>query len=74
MTTPTPLLDQIASPADLKGRSREELRQIADELHLDMRTIETYRARIKTKLNLENASQLSHEAVRWVQSTEAGLR
>jgi 1-deoxy-D-xylulose-5-phosphate synthase len=35
MTTPTPLLDQIASPADLKGRSREELRQIADELRAE---------------------------------------
>lgn len=32
-------------------------RQIADELHLDMRTIETYRARIKDKLNLKNANE-----------------
>ena len=29
-------------------------------------TVDTYRARIKTKLNLENASQLAHEAIRWV--------
>jgi 1-deoxy-D-xylulose-5-phosphate synthase len=35
MTTPTPLLDQIASPADLKGLSRDELRQIADELRAE---------------------------------------
>jgi 1-deoxy-D-xylulose-5-phosphate synthase len=32
MTPQTPLLDQIETPDDLKGRSREELRQIADEL------------------------------------------
>src|SRR5690606_14537916 len=32
MTKPTPMLDQIASPAALKGLSRSELRQIADEL------------------------------------------
>ncbi len=34
MTLPakTRLLDTVATPADLKGRSREELRQIADEL------------------------------------------
>jgi 1-deoxy-D-xylulose-5-phosphate synthase len=35
MTPPTPLLDQINSPADLKGRSREELSQIADELRAE---------------------------------------
>ena len=32
MTTPTPLLDEIGTPQDLKGRSVKELRQIADEL------------------------------------------
>ena len=31
-TLDTPLLDRIASPADLKGLSRDELRQFADEL------------------------------------------
>ncbi|MEY2758917.1 MAG: hypothetical protein RIR33_2695 [Pseudomonadota bacterium] len=35
MTTPTPLLDQIKSPADLKGRTKAELRQIADELRAE---------------------------------------
>ena len=35
MTPPTPLLNQINSPADLKGRSREELSQIADELRAE---------------------------------------
>src|SRR6185503_12539330 len=35
MTTPTPMLDQIASPADLRGRNRDELRQIADELRAE---------------------------------------
>jgi len=34
-TTPTPLLDQINSPADLKGRNKAELRQIADELRAE---------------------------------------
>jgi DNA-binding NarL/FixJ family response regulator len=45
-------------------------RQIGARLQVEPSTIETYRGRIKTKLNLENATQLSHEAVRWVQSTE----
>jgi 1-deoxy-D-xylulose-5-phosphate synthase len=35
MNTPTPLLDQIKSPADLKGRTKAELRQIADELRAE---------------------------------------
>jgi DNA-binding NarL/FixJ family response regulator len=43
-------------------------RQIADELHLDMRTIETYRARIKEKLNLKDANDLLQYAIRWMQA------
>ena len=35
MKSTTPLLDQIASPADLKGRTKPELRQIADELRAE---------------------------------------
>jgi 1-deoxy-D-xylulose-5-phosphate synthase len=35
MNTPTPMLDQIASPADLKGRSRDELKLIAEELRAE---------------------------------------
>jgi 1-deoxy-D-xylulose-5-phosphate synthase len=42
MSSSTPLLDQIASPADLRGRSRGELRQIADELRAE--TISTVAA------------------------------
>lgn len=47
-----------------QGRST---RQIADSLHLDMRTIETYRARIKEKLNLKDANDLLQFAIRWMQ-------
>ena len=43
-------------------------RQIADELHLDMRTIETYRSRIKEKLSLNSANELLQYAIRWVQT------
>lgn len=41
-------------------------RQIADKLHLSPKTIETYRENIKHKLNLENATELTQHAVRWV--------
>jgi DNA-binding NarL/FixJ family response regulator len=45
------------------GRST---RQIAEELHLDVRTIETYRARIKEKLDLKDANELLQYAIRWM--------
>lgn len=35
MAIPTPLLDQVKSPADLKNRSIAELKQIADELRAE---------------------------------------
>ena len=44
-------------------------REIAEQIHLGETTVDTYRARIKAKLNLENATRLSAEAVRWVQSS-----
>jgi DNA-binding NarL/FixJ family response regulator len=44
-------------------------RQIREELGLGAATVETYRARIKEKLNLENAAVLRSEAVRWVHRT-----
>ena len=41
-------------------------KQIANKLHLSHKTIETHREKIKTKLNLANANELSHRAVQWV--------
>ena len=46
-------------------------REIAEHLHLSVKTIETYRAHIKVKLNLNNASELVHSAVRWVEEQAA---
>ncbi len=40
--------------------------QIADRLGLSPRTVDTYRERIKAKLNLKTASELSRRAVQWV--------
>jgi len=38
-------------------------RHIAQTLHLSVNTIETYRAHIKRKLNLKNASELTKHAI-----------
>jgi DNA-binding NarL/FixJ family response regulator len=42
-------------------------RQIADQLHVSVKTVETYRANIKEKLNLKNATELMKHAVHWIE-------
>ncbi|HEY2952636.1 MAG TPA: response regulator transcription factor [Verrucomicrobiae bacterium] len=46
-----------------EGRST---RQIAEELHLSIRTVEAYREYIKDKLSLKNATELVQHAFHWV--------
>ncbi len=45
----------------------EPTRQIASELHLSIKTVQAYNARIKEKLGLPSGAQLVREAVRWVE-------
>lgn len=45
-------------------------RRIAEELALSVKTIETYRERIKGKLDLNNSNELIQQAVRWVTGKE----
>ena len=45
-------------------------RDIADALYLDMRTVETYRARIKVKLNLKDGFDLLRFALEWRKEQE----
>ena len=40
-------------------------RQIAEELHLSIKTIESHRAHIKEKLNLRTATELVQHAIQW---------
>jgi DNA-binding CsgD family transcriptional regulator len=42
-------------------------REIAAQMHVDLKTVETYRGRIKEKLKLGNASELLQLAIRWNQ-------
>jgi len=41
-------------------------REIAEQLHLSVKTIETYREHIKSKLSLETSAELTRHAVQWV--------
>lgn len=48
-------------------------REVAEKLHLSVKTVESYRARIKGKLNFENATELMVHAVKWVEDEEIEL-
>jgi DNA-binding NarL/FixJ family response regulator len=60
------LSDREMEVFQLIGRWKKT-KEIADELHLSIKTIEYYREQIKRKLNLKNASELTHYATSWVQ-------
>jgi DNA-binding NarL/FixJ family response regulator len=47
------------------GRGRAT-KDIARQLHLSIKTVETHREKIKAKLGLRSASELSRAAVQWV--------
>lgn len=40
--------------------------KIAKKMHLSSSTVDTYRERLKTKLNLKSAAELTHQATQWV--------
>ena len=45
--------------------------QIASQLNLSIKTIETHQAHIKKKLGLESAHELNQRAIRWVMDQES---
>lgn len=47
----------------------QSTRQIADELHVSIKTIQAYCARIKGKLGLASGAILVRDAVRWVEQS-----
>jgi DNA-binding NarL/FixJ family response regulator len=63
------LTDRELEVLELVGNGRTT-REIAETLKLGVATVDTYRARIKEKMNLQNATELQHFAVRWVRERE----
>jgi DNA-binding NarL/FixJ family response regulator len=66
--------EQSSPVADLTDRELEVFRligeghgtrQIADELHLSIKTVESYQAHIKEKLLLKNGRELVQRAIQW---------
>ena len=45
-------------------------RQVSDQLHVSIKTVEAYRANIKEKLNLKSSAELVQHAIHWVLSGE----
>ncbi len=69
--------DEHEGVDSLTGREKEifqylgrgmTTRKIAEELGLSARTVEVHRARIKKKLQCDDAAQLLREAVKWVET------
>ena len=71
MTGVERLTDRELEVFELIGRCRTT-RQISTELNLGAATVETYRARIKEKMKLDNAAQLRSEAVLWMHRSQQG--
>ncbi len=65
------LSDRELEVFEMTGRGRGT-RDIAESLHLSVKTVESYRARIKSKLNLNTAAELMQHAVQWVEGEKAG--
>lgn len=64
------LSDRELEVFELTGKGGST-REIAEQLHLSVKTIESYRARIKNKLNFDSANELMKHAVQWVESEGA---
>jgi DNA-binding NarL/FixJ family response regulator len=65
------LSDRELEVFELLGQGRGT-RQIAETLHVSVKTVQAYCGRIKEKLNLTSATELLREAVRWYESSRVG--
>ncbi len=64
------LADRELEVFELVGRGMGT-RQIAEELRLGIKTVESYKARIKDKLRLTDGNELLQHAIQWVQGEGA---
>lgn len=60
------LSDREMEVFQLIGRWKKT-KEIAQELHLSIKTVEYYREQIKRKLDLKDSAELTHYATSWVQ-------
>jgi DNA-binding NarL/FixJ family response regulator len=68
MESPVDILsDRELEVFELIGRGKNS-NEIAEQLHLAVKTIETYRSRIKEKMDFKNSTELVFHAVKWVEN------
>lgn len=60
------LSDRELEVFELTGKG-ESTKEIARRLHVSVKTVDTYRARIKEKMHLKTANELMRKAVQWVE-------
>jgi DNA-binding NarL/FixJ family response regulator len=65
------LTDREFEVFQLVGQGRGT-RDIAEKLHLSVKTIEVHRSHIKAKLKMKSAPEMVHFAVRWSEAQRAG--
>ena len=63
------LTDRELEVLELIG-SGHTTREIAETLKLGVATVDTYRARIKEKMNFQKGTELQHYAIRWIRERE----
>lgn len=64
------LSDRELEVFELTGRGLTT-REISERLHLSVKTVESYRSRIKDKLHLSSATELMQHAVQWVEGEKS---
>ena len=70
-TGPDNLTDRELEVFELIGFGLDS-RQIAEQMRLDISTVDTYRAHIKTKLRVQDSSDLLRQAITWVHGSPSG--
>lgn len=65
------LADRELQVFELTGQGLNT-RQISQRLHIGVKTVETYRARIREKLKLKDPTDLLKRAIAWTHSNSAG--
>ncbi len=64
-----PLSDREVEIFELLGHG-QTARQIANQLHLSVRTVESHRGKIKSKLGMSSSAELNRQALLWVMQNQ----
>lgn len=65
------LTDREMEVYELIGQGKGS-REVAEQLHISIRTVDAHRAHLKEKLRLKDSNALVRHAVRWVETENAG--